>query len=316
MTGEGADGWAAVRLERAERIRETGSDMSPASIEAMFGLYARAHEESGCTAPSLTRDLQYGPGPRQRLDVHTAGPDATQPAPVLVYVHGGGFVSGDKHLPGTPYYDHIGAWAVRHGMVGVTMTYRLAPQDRWPAGAQDVSSAVAWVAEHISGYGGDPARVVVAGHSAGATHVAGYLAGHAGVPPSVTAGALLSGIYDLTITERNHMHAAYFGVDPGKYSARSPLAGLAASDVPVLLAVAEFDPPQFHEQASGALEAFMHRSGTLPPLAYALGHNHISEIAALGIDDEPLGLPMLRFIESVTGAVLPRSAFQEPAPAA
>jgi acetyl esterase/lipase len=310
MTGEGGESWAAVRRERAERIRETGSDMSPASIEAMFGLYARAHEETGGTAPALTRDRQYGPDPRQRLDVHTAGPGATPLAPVLIYVHGGGFVSGNKHIPGTPYYDNIGVWAVRHGMVGVTMTYRLAPQHRWPAGAEDVSRAVAWVAGHISDYGGDPARVVVAGHSAGATHVASYLAGHAGVPASVTGAALLSGIYDLTVAERNDMHAAYFGIDPGTYGARSPLAGLATSGVPVLLAVAEFDPPSFHEQIDGALHAFMRHDGTLPPLAYALGHNHISEIAALGLDheDEPLGVPLLRFIESVTGAVLPRPA--------
>jgi acetyl esterase/lipase len=316
MTGEGADGWAAMRLERAERIRQTGSDMSVASVEATFGLYTGAHEERGYTAPALTRDLQYGPDRRQRLDVHTAGPGAAHLAPVLIYVHGGGFVSGDKQIPGTPYYDHIGAWAVRHGMVGVTITYRLAPQHRWPAGAEDVSSAVAWVAGHIRDYGGDPARVVVAGHSAGATHVASYLAGQAGVPASVTAAALLSGIYDLTTTERNDMHAAYFGVDHSQYGARSPLAGLVAAGVPVLLTVAEFDRPQFHEQVDRALEAFMHRDGTLPPLAYALGHNHISEIAAFGIDDEPLGVPLLRFIESVTGTVLPRPAFQQPAPAA
>lgn len=49
----------------------------------------------------------------------------------------------------------------------------------------------------------------------------------------------------------------------------------------------------------------MHRSGTLPPLAYLHGHNHISEVAALGIDDEPLGTPLLRFIESVTGPPVP-----------
>ena len=61
-------------------------------------------------------------------------------------------------------------------MVGVTMTYRLAPQHQWPAGAQDVGQAVAWVAQNIGEYGGDPSRVVLAGHSAGATHVAGYLA--------------------------------------------------------------------------------------------------------------------------------------------
>ena len=110
-----------------------------------------------------------------------------------MFVHGGGFVGGDKHVPGTPMYDHIGAWAVRNGWVGVTITYRLAPEHTWPAGAQDVAAAVQWVRDNIASYGGDPSRIVLAGHSAGSVHVASYLAasrrsGHAGGPvPGSTA---------------------------------------------------------------------------------------------------------------------------------
>jgi len=160
---------------------------------------------------------------------------------------------------------------------------------------------------------------VIAGHSAGATHVASYLAGHAGPPTSVAAGALLSGIYDLTITEPNDTQIAYFGADSSEYASRSPLPGLVTSGIPVMFAVAEIDPPVFHQQAAAALEAFRHRDETLPPFAWVAGHNHISEIAAIGIDDEPLGIPLLRFIETVTGTVLPRSAdwvpqHEQPAP--
>jgi triacylglycerol lipase len=312
MTSEGRDrdGQAALRRERAERIAQTGRELSPESIDASFGLFAPAHLDLGYEAPALTRDVAYGPDPRQRLDVHSAlqpsaDPSRTGPVPVLVYVHGGGFVGGDKHTPGSPYYDHIGGWAVRHGMVGVTITYRLAPQHQWPAGAQDVGQAVAWVTENIRDYGGDPARVVVAGHSAGATHVAGYLAGHAGAPARVAAGALLSGIYEVP-PDPDETLAAYFGTDTSQYPSRSPLRGLAASGLPVLLAVAEHDLPWFHKQATLALQAFLGRDGTLPPFAYAQDHNHISEIAALGIDDEPLGIPLLRFIEAVTAAPLHR----------
>jgi acetyl esterase/lipase len=320
MTGETRDGAAAARQERAERIRATGPDITPDNIAAMFGLYAAAHERRGYTAPALARDLQYGPDPRHRLDVHSAHPGsadaaAAPAAPVLIYVHGGGFVSGDKTIAGTPYYDNVAAWVVSHGMVGVTMTYRLAPEHPWPAGAQDVGRAVGWVTEHIGGYGGDPARVVVAGHSAGATHVAGYLGGQAGEPAAVTAGALLSGVYDLTISGDSRIQAAYFGADTGLYAARSPLPGLVASGIPAMVGLAEIDPPFMHRQAAAALKAFLRRDGTLPPLAYALGHNHISEIASLGIDDEPLGVPLLRFIETVTGTVLPRPGYAEPEPA-
>jgi acetyl esterase/lipase len=312
MTGESGDGVAAVRHERAERIQRAGPDISPGNIEAMFGLYAAAHERKGYTAAALARDLQYGPDPRHRLDVHSCDPAAAPAVPVLIYVHGGGFVGGDKHTPGSPYYDNVGAWAVSHGMVGVTMTYRLAPQHQWPAGAQDVGQAVAWVTGHIGGYGGDPARIVVAGHSAGATHVAGYLAGHAGEPASVAAGALLSGVYDLAAGGDGAIQAAYFGADSELHAERSPLPRLVASGIPVLFGLAEIDPPFFHQQAAAALESFLHRNGTLPPLAYAQGHNHISEIASLGIDDEPLGVPLLRFIEAVTGTVLPRPAASDP----
>jgi triacylglycerol lipase len=322
MSGESADGRATVRRERVERIRQTRPDLTLDTIEGSFARYAQAHEEAAHGAPALTRDLQYGPDPRHLLDVHSAhdpGADAAaaEPVPVLVFVHGGGFVSGDRHLPGTPYYDNVAAWAVRHGMVGVLMTYRLAPQHQWPAGAEDVGRAAAWIAGHIGSYGGDPARVVIAGHSAGATHVASYLAGHAGPPAGVTAGALLSGIYDVTI-ERSDAQVAYFGADSRLHASRSPLRGLVASAIPVMFAVAEVDPPFFHQQAAAALQAFLHRDGTLPPFAWVAGHNHISEVAASGIDDEPLGIPLLRFIETVTGTALPRPserALEQPAPA-
>jgi acetyl esterase/lipase len=311
------DRQAVLRQERAARIRELGPELSTGNIEATFGLYSVEHQEIGYLAPAIARDVGYGPDPRHCLDVHSAfGPGAKPPAgaPVLIYVHGGAFVGGDKqHAPGSPYYDHIGAWAVRHGMVGVTMTYRLAPQHQWPAGAQDVSRAVAWVTQNIADYGGDPAGVVVAGHSAGATHVACYLAGQAGPPAGVAAGVLVSGIYELSADDQSEAPAPYFGEDTSQYPLRSPLRGLVAAAIPTLLAIAELDLPRFHQQAGGALLAFLRHNGTLPPFAYLQGHNHISEIAALGIDDQPLGVPLLRFVESVTGA--PVAAFPQNEPA-
>jgi triacylglycerol lipase len=132
------------------------------------------------------------------------------------------------------------------------------------------------------------------------------LAGHGGAPARVAAGALLSGIYELPPGDPNETQVAYFGADTSQYPSRSPLQDLVASGVPVLFAVAEHDLSMFHHQAALALQAFLGRDEMLPPFAYVQDHNHISEIAALGIDDEPLGIPLLRFIESVTAASLPR----------
>ena len=270
----------------------------PGQAPGAWALLTPYHEQAGYTAPRLERDLAYGDHPRQRLDVHAAA-SAGSPAPVVLFVHGGGFVRGDKHVPGTPMYDYVGAWAVRHGAVGVTMTYRLAPDHQWPAGAQDVAAAVEWVRGGIAGYGGDPARIVVAGHSAGAAHVASFLTGQGGGSlDGVRGGALLSGIYDLA--QRGELEHAYYGGTPA--GTASTLPGLLTCPVPLLFSVAEHDPRYFHAQAGGVVAAWLARHGVTPHLVWAPGHNHISEIASLGVDDEALGTPLARFIDRVTGA--------------
>lgn len=192
----------------------------PGQVPAAWNLLTPYHEKAGYTAPRLERDLAYGTHPRQRLDVHApARPDRA--APAVLFVHGGGFTAGDKHVPGTPMYDHVGAWAVRHGAVGVTMTYRLAPDHPWPAGAQDVAAAIGWIRGNIGRYGGDPERIVVTGHSAGASHLASFLAGQGGGSlDGIRGGALLSGIYDLA--HRSDLERAYYGNARPRPSRRCP----------------------------------------------------------------------------------------------
>ena len=120
---------------------------------------------------------------------------------MLIYIHGGGFVAGNKRNPGSPFYDNIMLWAVKSGFVGVNATYRLAPQSPWPAGAEDLAAVVQWVSGKIAERGGDPARIYLMGQSAGAVHVASYVS-HPEfykVKDGGLAGAIMvSGIYDLT----------------------------------------------------------------------------------------------------------------------
>ncbi|HXR90069.1 MAG TPA: alpha/beta hydrolase fold domain-containing protein, partial [Steroidobacteraceae bacterium] len=122
-----------------------------------------------------------GGGPR--------GGAARAPRPVLVFIHGGGFNRGAKSTPGSPFYDNIGLWAVDHGLVGVTINYRLAPQYQWPSGIEDLTLVVAWLKGHIAQYGGDPDKIFLWGHSAGAAHVADYLAHQATGQPVLPAEA-------------------------------------------------------------------------------------------------------------------------------
>jgi triacylglycerol lipase len=219
---------------------------------------------------------------------------------VLIFVHGGGFVRGDKQVPGTPFHDHIGAWAARHGMVGVTVTYRLAPQATWPAGAQDVGAAVRWVRAHIAEYGGDPARLFLMGHSAGATHVTTYVAQPAfqhDDGPGLAGIIASSGIYDVAAYSRNPNQDAYFGEDESLYADRSPLAGLTRSTLPLLLLHAELDPPPFGQQVDILREA-LDQAGRPPRIVRLAGHNHLSGIYSIGTADTAMSGAILDFIGS------------------
>jgi len=203
-------------------------------------------------------------------------------------------------VAGSPMYDHIGAWAVRNGWVGVTITYRLAPEHTWPSGAQDVAAAAAWVRANIASYGGDPSRVVVAGHSAGCVHVASYLAGQGdGTLDGIRGGALLSGFYQIPdAAERGGPELSYFG---GRPSAEvSTLPGLLDSEVPLIFAIAERDPRFSQSQIAGLTAAWFARKGTVPQVIWSEGHNHISQIGSVGVDDLALGAQLARFVNRVT----------------
>jgi triacylglycerol lipase len=89
-----------------------------------------------------------------------------------MFLHGGGFVTGDKGCRGEPLYDNFGGFAVESGFVGVTINYRLAPVVMHPSGAEDVLRAVNFLVGQVAQYGGDPERIVLMGHAAGAAHVA------------------------------------------------------------------------------------------------------------------------------------------------
>jgi triacylglycerol lipase len=188
-------------------------------------------------------------------------------------------------------------WAVRNGMVGVNMTYRLAPQYPWPAGAEDAALAVKWVSEHITAYGGDAKRVFMFGHSAGATHVADYLANERLqlISGSGLAGAMvLSSAYQV---EPPLAVPAYYGTDPSRFPEQSSLRGLLISKVPLFVGSAELDPPPFSAQAKLLIDALC-KASRCPDSAVFAGHNHMSEPYSMHTDDRAVGEALLKFIRS------------------
>jgi triacylglycerol lipase len=284
-------------------IREIGRGADMDSIGAAAALYAGQHETDPYKGVEVVRDIAYGPHERHRLDVFRAADHAGEPRPVFLFVHGGGFMGGDKHMPGAPYYDNIMLWAVRNGMTGVNITYRLAPEHPWPAGSDDVAAAVDWTRAHIGEHGGDPKRLFVGGASAGAVHVAGFVVGPKyGAEGKIKGAALLSCLFDMTTSEPNPMKEAYFGTDASKYAQMSTLKGLVATTVPVLVTLAELDPADFERQTLQYVNAFWDAHGRWPDLVRVMGHNHFTTGWHINTADDRLARTLLDFVHAHGGA--------------
>lgn len=117
-------------------------------------------------ARGVERELAYAPGSQQRLDLAIP---ATKRFPTVLFVHGGGLTTGDKSDEDSravclPF--------VAAGIGCANVNYRLAPAAAWPAQAEDVAAALAWVRANIGARGGDPHQLFLLGHSSGAMLVA------------------------------------------------------------------------------------------------------------------------------------------------
>ena len=235
---------AQMPQDIAEKVAALGRVVDP---ENTAKIYAPLQEKEPYAGIKVMRDVAYGGHPRNVVDIFTPEGSATG-RPVLMFVHGGGYVRGSKRPPGSPFYDNIMVFAARHGMVGVNVEYRLAPEFPWPAGVEDMSAAVRFVGDNIVGYGGDPARVFLMGHSAGAGHVAAYVSHPEFYGPKGAgiAGAIFSSgpSYLIKTQEPAESTLAYFGADTSRYAERSALPGLLKTAVPFMFSSAELDPPE------------------------------------------------------------------------
>ena len=138
---------------------------------ALLLLPPALHAAAPPPAVRTTFDVRYHPGKdRQLLDVFAPAlsgkADPTRRYPVVLFAHGGTWIAGDKNHGGR--IRAVGQSLARQGFVAVLINYRLSPSVRHPEHAKDVARAFAWVRKNVAAHGGDPDRIVVAGHSAGA----------------------------------------------------------------------------------------------------------------------------------------------------
>jgi acetyl esterase/lipase len=170
----------------------------------------------------LARDVAYGDHARQRLDVY-APIEGTGPFPVVVFVHGGSWGTGNKNP-----YAFAGRALAAQGFLAMVINYRLHPDVQYPVFVQDTALALRWAVAHATDYDGDARKVFAMGHSAGGYNVAqAVLAEKVDVAGVITAAAPLDflpldspitikvfgGLQDLPVTQpvnHIHMHAPPF----------------------------------------------------------------------------------------------------------
>ncbi|HEY1505084.1 MAG TPA: alpha/beta hydrolase [Stellaceae bacterium] len=241
---------------------------------------------------TLASDVAYGDDPMQKIDIYT--PAKARNLPIAVFVHGGGFVNGDKKD-----YANVPSYLAQHGMVAVNVNYRLAPKVVWPAEAEDVAAVVAFLKKNAAHYGGDPKRIVLIGHSAGANLVASYVLDKRIYPksgPGVAAAVLVSlpASRPSGVREQDQV---YYG-DPSVIPSRVPGPFLEKSKVPLMMVTAEYDPVFLAPEAYDFAGRLCVRDGKCPAFVYVKGHNHISEISSIGSPDDHLARSLAEFVRA------------------
>lgn len=255
--------------------------------------------------PAGTRELAYGSDPKQRIDLLV--PPGARRAPLLLFVHGGGWSIGDKRTGAGVKAAHFTA----AGWAFASANYRLVPGATVESQAADIASAIAFARGHAAEQGLDPDRIVLMGHSAGAHLVAlvgtdpRYLAA-AGVPLSAVKGiVLLDGAgYDIArqMAQPGNlvagMYDAAFGKDPARQRALSPTFHAEAPNVGHWL-ILPIDRRDDSKAQAEALAAALRPAGASARVVAVPGESHGSLNKGLGEDGDFATGEVDRFLATV-----------------
>lgn len=254
-------------------------------------------------------DGRYGPDPAHRIEVIVPEGPASAPRAVLVFFHGGGWDSGD---PGD--YHFVGRTFAREGYVVILPGYRLVPEGRYPAMLEDGALALAWTRDHAAEHGGDPARVAVMGHSAGA-YIAVMLGlerqwlGRAGVEDGFIKGVVgLSGPYDFYpwTTDSARTAFGHFG-DPAQTQPISHVRG----DGPAMLLLSGDADTTVKPRNSRVLAKALSAKGAVTEPVILPGVDHkgtVMKLAAPFSRDRQVLDPVLAFLAARTRPSAPVQA--------
>jgi acetyl esterase/lipase len=228
---------------------------------------------------------------RHRLDIYQPTVKAAAPRPVVLFIHGGNWNSGSKD---DILYKAIGRRLAKNGFVGVVMSYRLAPQVLVPQQAADCARALAWTVAHIKEYGGDPAHLVLMGHSAGgglaallATGSDSLLATY-GLPATAAHAVLLDDPAGLDMLDyltkmqypNDAQYLVPFSKDPAVWRQASALYHLRAGAPPMSIFIGGETYPSI-KSSSEKFRQRLTQLGAAPKYTVLPGKKHVGMVTQL-----------------------------------
>lgn len=253
-------------------------------------------------AVEVQRNLAYYEGAdadkvKHKLDLYS--PKGAKDRPVVLFVHGGAWVFGDKNFFGV--YEALGKMFARHGVVAVIVNYRLSPGVKHPEHIKDVARAFAWTHRHIKEHGGRADQLFLCGHSAGAHLVSllatdeSYLKAEGLSGENIKGVMSISGVYEVP----DKLFVEVFGSDAEVRKQAGPLTHVRAGCPPFLILYADKDYPfcdVLSEKFARAL-----RDKKVPARTRAIEQrNHLDIIGKATHDEDPCGQALLDFIAKNT----------------
>jgi acetyl esterase/lipase len=246
------------------------------------GFYRKAEQQTALTRSAFPHqlDIPYGPDPKQRLDLYLPAGAAPSGAPVLVFLHGGGFREGDR-----AQYGFVARPFLERGIVTAVASYRLAGQGaRYPDPPQDAQRIVQWLHRNVQRHGGNPDDLYLGGHSAGAI-LAGDLGAdrswmdELGIPRQALRGIVaISGRYDLSVGGRPGERDLYAPTPEAKRLA-SPLNRIKDPVPCALVALGAGEPERLDDSRKFA--ARLGAAGATAKLLVIKGADHSQAVERL-----------------------------------
>jgi acetyl esterase/lipase len=272
------------------------------NVEIMVERFSEVLKHSPRDGVTVHRDITYGDHPRQAFDLFL--PDnVTAPTPVVLFVHGGAFVSGHRNRS-EQIYSNVMYYLARHGIAGVNIGYRLANDVKYPGATEDIAKVVAWMHAHSAGYNVDPNAIFLMCHSAGAAHAGSYAYDPRFRPAegNVLAGMIvISGRVradNLPENPNANKVELYYGSDAATLDGVSPVNHIDRDSVPTFVAWAEFENPLIDVYCAELVYRLAHAKRKAPPSMWLKGHNHTSSIGQIGTSDDALGQAIVDFVRN------------------